>query len=133
MFFLQTANYVYVYCSLWISVTNIFFILMSFVILFILLTFSFTFNSIRHEKSLKVSTNQNLNLTNFHKYTRFTKIVETIKFDWNNQTNQYNSHLELFLDMQKVYKPNQLWLCIFISQIYLNIWKKYEFPNERKQ
>ena len=52
-------------------------------------------------------------MTNFRKYIRFTTIVETIKFDWNNQTNQYNSHLELFLDLQ-------LWLCIFIFQIYLN-------------
>ena len=60
------------------------------------------------------------NLTNFHKYTRFRTILETIKFDWNKQTNQYNSHLELFLDLQKVYQSNHLWLCIFTFQIYLN-------------
>ena len=74
----------------------------------------------RHEKSKKVSTTQNLNLTNFRKYTRFTTIDKTMQFNWNNQRTQYSSNLELFLDLQKVYQSTLLWLCIFIFQIYLN-------------
>ena len=58
------------------------------------------------------------NLTNFHKYTRFTTIVETIKFDWNNQTNQYNAHVELFLDLQKVI--NQLcYGCVYLFSRFI--------------
>ena len=88
------------------------------------------FSDCRHEKSSKLSATQNLNLTNFRKYTLLTTIVETIKFDWNNQTNQYNSHLKLFLDLQKVYQSTQLWLCIFIFQIYLN-GAKIGIPHKR--
>ena len=57
----------------------------------------------------------------FHKYMQFTSLVDIITFDWNNQTNQYNSHL--FVVLQKVYQSIQLWLCIFIFHIYLNVAK----------